>query len=213
MDPTLQPPPEMMAPPMQPPPEMMVAPAAPPPANGRERGTVSRWTERGFGFITPKDGGEDLFCHFSNIEDGNSLEPGTVVEFVKIFDDRKGKERAEQVTGGVTVERYGGGFGGGGGGRGICFDWQKGQCTRGAACRFSHDGDGGGGFGGGFGGGGFGGGFGGGGGGGGGGGHRVCFDWQKGQCTRGYVTARLRTPADAYARAPAWPSMCASLSN
>ena len=108
-----------------PPPAVMM----PPTANGRERGTVSRWTERGFGFITPSGGGEDLFCHFSNIEDGNSLEPGTLVEYVKIFDDRKGKERAEQVTGGVTVERYGTGFagGGGGGGRGVCFDWQKGQ--------------------------------------------------------------------------------------
>ena len=118
---------------------------APPPA-GRSRGTVSRWTDRGFGFITPEDGGEDLFCHFSNIDDGNGLEPGAVVEFVKVYDDRKGKERAEQVTGGVTTERNmqggyggGGGFGGGGGGsRGICFDWQKGQCTRGDACRFSH---------------------------------------------------------------------------
>ena len=136
-------------------------PLPPVPAGGREQGTVSRWTDRGFGFITPKDGGEDLFCHFSNIEDGNGLEPGSMVAYVKVYDERKGKERAEQVTGGITVERnfQSGGFGGGGfgGGRGPCFDWQKGQCTRGAACRFSHDGDGGGGgyggFGGGFGGG------------------------------------------------------------
>ena len=132
----------------------------PVPSGGREQGTVSRWTERGFGFITPKDGGEDLFCHFSNIEDGNGLEPNSMVTYVKVYDERKGKERAEQVTGGITVERSfgGGGFGGGfggGPGRGPCFDWQKGQCTRGAACRFSHDGEGGGG---GFGFGGFGGG-------------------------------------------------------
>lgn len=25
-------------------------------------------------------------------------------------------------------------------GRGVCFDWQKGQCTRGTSCRFSHPG-------------------------------------------------------------------------
>ena len=58
----------------------------------------------------------------------------------------------------------GGGYAGGGGQRprGVCFDFQKGQCDRGDACRFSHM-------------------LGGGGGGGGG----VCFDFQKGQCDRG----------------------------
>jgi len=167
----------VMMPGVAPIPGGMPPPAAPMPG-GREQGTVSRWTDRGFGFITPKDGGEDLFCHFSNVEDGNALEPGSMVAFVKVYDDRKGKERAEQVTGGITMERN---VGGGGmmGHRGPCFDWQKGQCTRGAACRFSHEGDGvGGGFGGGFGGFGGGGGF-------GGRSRGVCFDWQKGQCTRG----------------------------
>jgi len=42
----------------------------------------------------------------------------------------------------------GGGGGGGGGGSGPCYDHQKGQCTRGVNCRFSHDGGGGGGGGG-----------------------------------------------------------------
>ena len=85
-------------------------PLPPVPAGGREQGTVSRWTDRGFGFITPKDGGEDLFCHFSNIEDGNGLEPGSMVAYVKVYDERKGKERAEQVTGGITVEEAEGDF-------------------------------------------------------------------------------------------------------
>ena len=39
--------------------------------------------EKGFGFITPDEGGKDLFCHFSNIQgDGfRSLDEGDAVEF------------------------------------------------------------------------------------------------------------------------------------
>ena len=86
------------------------------PEGARSIGTVRRWTnDRGFGFIAPEDGGEDLFCHFSNIVGGNALIQDGQVEFVKVYDDRKGKERAEQVTGtGVTTNE-----GGGGGGMGM----------------------------------------------------------------------------------------------
>jgi len=123
---------------------------------GKEKGTACRWNERGFGFIRPSDGGEDLFCHCSQILDGNCLQEGDPVEFVKVYDDRRGKDRAEQVTGGKTLDAYnappaGGGYGGGGGGeRQLCWDFQKGRCTRGSACKFSHgdaDGGGGGGYG------------------------------------------------------------------
>jgi cold shock CspA family protein len=89
----------------------------PPPA-GKVQGTVVRWNEKGFGFISPEDGGEDLFCHFSQIEDGNALAQGTLVHFVKAWDDQKGKDRATQVVGGITEARGGGGGGGGGYGGG-----------------------------------------------------------------------------------------------
>ena len=152
-------------------PPLEAVPQLQPPQEGqRSTGVVRRWTnDRGFGFIAPDDGGEDLFCHFSNIVGGNALIQDGQVEFVKVYDERKGKERAEQVTGtGVTSnEGGGGGLGGfamGARPRGVCYDFQKGQCTRGPACRFAHDG----GFGG-----------------GGGGGYGVCYDFQKGQCTRG----------------------------
>lgn len=39
----------------------------------------------------------------------------------------------------------GGGYQGGGGGAGVCYAFQKGECTRGSGCRFSHDNGGGGG--------------------------------------------------------------------
>eukprot|EP00420_Gonyaulax_spinifera_P035775 CAMPEP_0197871622 /NCGR_PEP_ID=MMETSP1439-20131203/1978_1 /TAXON_ID=66791 /ORGANISM="Gonyaulax spinifera, Strain CCMP409" /LENGTH=40 /DNA_ID= /DNA_START= /DNA_END= /DNA_ORIENTATION= len=34
-------------------------------------GTLKRWNdEKGFGFIQPQDGGDDLFCHVSGLLDG-----------------------------------------------------------------------------------------------------------------------------------------------
>ncbi|KAJ1457656.1 hypothetical protein M885DRAFT_514672 [Pelagophyceae sp. CCMP2097] len=62
-------------------------------------------------------------------------------------DDRGGGDR---YGGGGGGDRFGGGGGGGGGGRDeSCWDFQKGRCTRGAQCRFSHADPGGGGGGGG----------------------------------------------------------------
>ncbi|KAH8092348.1 hypothetical protein JL720_5317 [Aureococcus anophagefferens] len=65
---------------------------------GKSRGTALRWNERGFGFIKPDDGGDDLFCHLSQILDGNALREGSSVEYMKVFDERRGKDRAEQVS-------------------------------------------------------------------------------------------------------------------
>ena len=142
--------------------------------SGKDSGVALRWNSRGFGFIKP-DGdetGEDLFCHYSSIDDGNCLKEGDKVWFVKQYDDRKGKYRAEQVTGGCTEERQAAPA------AGACYDFQAGRCQRGDGCRFSHTGGDGGG----------GGGYGGGGGkgyGGGGTGGGACYDFQAGRCNRG----------------------------
>ena len=76
----------------------------------RLKGEVKGWNmERGFGFIKPINGGEDVFCHFSSITDGNGLREGDMVEYEAEYDDRKGKHsqrnRAIKVTGGKKVER------------------------------------------------------------------------------------------------------------
>ena len=80
----------------------------------RLKGEAARWNPRGFGFIKPSDGGEDLFCHVSAITDGNVLREGDTVEYQAEYDERKGKYRAIEVTGG-RKEEDGGGRGGGGG--------------------------------------------------------------------------------------------------
>merc|ERR1719461_2296103 len=72
---------------------------------GTLRGTACRWNERGFGFIKPDDGGEDLFCHVSAIKDGNCLQEGAQVTYEASYDDRKGKYRAENVYGGCDDPR------------------------------------------------------------------------------------------------------------
>jgi CspA family cold shock protein len=55
--------------------------------SGRATGTV-KWfnDEKGFGFITPQGGGDDLFVHFKSIDsDGfKSLKEGQTVSFVAV---------------------------------------------------------------------------------------------------------------------------------
>ena len=52
--------------------------------------------DKGFGFITPDDGGTDVFAHFSAIEGRGyrSLNEGQVVEY-EVKDGPKGPQAAE----------------------------------------------------------------------------------------------------------------------
>jgi len=63
-------------------------------------GTVKFFnTQKGYGFITPKDGGKDVFVHISAVERAGlrSLNEGQTVNF------DTGTERGKQAAGNLSV--------------------------------------------------------------------------------------------------------------
>ena len=60
-------------------------------------GTVKMWDEdRGFGFIVP-DNGPDIFVHAKSIVGASVLIPGSRVDYEAVFDNARGKFRAQDV--------------------------------------------------------------------------------------------------------------------
>jgi len=54
--------------------------------------------DKGFGFITPENGGADVFVHVSALQRGGSLREGDKVSF-ELGQDRKiGKSQAENLS-------------------------------------------------------------------------------------------------------------------
>ncbi|MCX4473472.1 cold shock domain-containing protein [Micromonospora sp. NBC_01655] len=67
------------------------------------RGKVVRFDEvRGYGFIAPDDGGDDVFVH-ANTVDGDkwTMVPGVPVEYEAVDSDRGPKALTVRVTGGA----------------------------------------------------------------------------------------------------------------
>lgn len=62
-------------------------------------GTVKFFAQdKGFGFITPDNGGPDVFVHVSAIASGNSLLEGQKVSYDVGQDRKTGKSKAENVS-------------------------------------------------------------------------------------------------------------------
>jgi CspA family cold shock protein len=63
-------------------------------------GTV-KWfnSQKGFGFIQPQDGGQDVFVHISAVERAgmNTLNEGQKVSFDVVADRRTGKSSADNL--------------------------------------------------------------------------------------------------------------------
>ena len=71
----------------------------PPRDNGKLTGVAKQWyDDKGFGFIRPSDGSEDVFCHRTNIDDAECLVVGRSLSYTKGWDDCKNKEFATRVT-------------------------------------------------------------------------------------------------------------------
>jgi CspA family cold shock protein len=62
-------------------------------------GTVKFFNEdKGFGFITPENGGTDVFVHVSSLQRGGSLREGEKVSYELGQDRKTGKSKAENVS-------------------------------------------------------------------------------------------------------------------
>jgi CspA family cold shock protein len=53
--------------------------------------------DKGFGFITPDDGGNDIFFHFSALREGDEVTVGKAVTFENGVDPKSGKSNAVSI--------------------------------------------------------------------------------------------------------------------
>ena len=64
--------------------------ASPPPTRQRQFGVIVNWKDKfGFGFITPDDGGDNVYVHFSNVVLGEITGDGCRVSFDEVPSTRK----------------------------------------------------------------------------------------------------------------------------
>ena len=63
------------------------------------KGTVKRWLDqRGYGFLEPEGGGDDIFIHHSEVQGSYALSEGQKVSFDTETDSRSGKLAVGTIT-------------------------------------------------------------------------------------------------------------------
>merc|ERR1719498_315611 len=100
------------------------------PSSAMPTGTCKKFFgDKGWGFITPDDGGDDVFVHRKVNTAGDDrtayLEPGDAVTYEVEWDDREGKYNASSCSPFRTGGNFDSGKGGGGswGGKGGGDSW------------------------------------------------------------------------------------------
>mmetsp|Transcript_12267 Transcript_12267/g.28649 ORF Transcript_12267/g.28649 Transcript_12267/m.28649 type:complete len:355 (-) Transcript_12267:76-1140(-) len=74
------------------------------PANTPLPGKVKAWMEdKGFGFVTPDNGGPDIFVHRNQLTDGQSLVAGAAVTIECRYNTTRGKYEATTCSGAVAA--------------------------------------------------------------------------------------------------------------
>lgn len=77
---------------------ILVLPKVSRPETSPRKGIVKHWSEKGYGFITPDDGEQDVFVHANSIgsarQRGRYLTPGEIVD----FDSKKGAKGPEALN-------------------------------------------------------------------------------------------------------------------
>lgn len=69
-------------------------------------GVMGAWKPKGYAFITPCDGGKAMFCHVSNLRDGErSVLEGDACMFTVVVNTRTGKYEAANVVSSSSGER------------------------------------------------------------------------------------------------------------
>ena len=62
------------------------------------KGTIKMWSEeRGFGFIKPEDGSQDVFFHVTALREGDEIAEGATVKYETDIDKKTGKTKATSV--------------------------------------------------------------------------------------------------------------------
>jgi len=88
-------------------------------AEGLLDGVIKMWLpDRGFGFIVPSAGGDDVMIHINEVSPGAALAQGVRVQYTAIWDPAKGKMKATSCTLPADAQNGKGGYGAWAGGKG-----------------------------------------------------------------------------------------------